>query len=95
MRGLETIEEWANKSPENKKAMVEETFILNVTESIWYWATIHGMNVKDLADGVGISLDRMRDLLSGEEELTLRMVADIAISIGVSPEDIMEKAIKS
>lgn len=66
---------------EYELALAEERLILEATELIEELLEQQGINRKELADRLGKSKGHVSQLLSGERNLTLKTLADLAFTL--------------
>lgn len=77
-----TYEKFAKSSDENRRLLLQEKFILQVTEEICKAMEASGINRSGLANRMGKTKGHISRLLSGDRNLTLRSVADLVDSLG-------------
>lgn len=75
------LHEWLCEDEENRRLMVEESFLLDVTEKIWDALTNRGVTKADLSRELGTSKSHVTQLLNGSRNMTLRTLADIAFAL--------------
>lgn len=73
----------AMKDPEVRRAFEEELLYGEVSDSFGALLESTGMSKKELARRLGVSQGRVSQILSGEENLTLRTVAALAWALGL------------
>ena len=67
---------------EARRQHEQERLILSATDAFCEIMEQHGLRVEDMAGVLGTDTAAVRKLLSGEQELTLRMLADRAGAVG-------------
>lgn len=77
------FEDWKNESVDRQRLVVEESFILDVTEEIHEKMEVLGVSRAQLADRMGKSKAYVSQLLSGSRNMTLRSLADISFALGL------------
>lgn len=73
---------WVDETEEEERLSAEEELIVNVAEDFWEALEVQGMSKKDLADRMGKRKSDISQLLSGNRNLGLRTIADIAYYLG-------------
>jgi hypothetical protein len=66
------------KTPTQKRLLLEEKLILAVKEELYGLYQEKGINRADVSLRTGISLNRINDILDGDDDITLREVASLA-----------------
>ena len=82
MKPRSEIESWVSESPDNLREFRQEMFILEVTQTIWDGMLDQGITRSELAKRLGRTRGYVSHLLSGDRNLTLRTLSDIAHAIG-------------
>lgn len=77
------FEDWKNESVDRQRLVVEESFILDVTEEIHVQMEQLGVSRAQLAERMGKSKAYVSQLLSGSRNMTLRSLADISFALGL------------
>jgi len=77
------FEDWKNESVDRQRLVVEESFILDVTEEIHLKMEGLGVSRVQLAERMGKSKAYVSQLLSGSRNMTLRSLADISFALGL------------
>jgi len=77
------FEDWTNENIDRQRLVVEESFILDVTEEIHGQMEELGVNRVQLAERMGKSKAYVSQLLSGSRNMTLRSLADISFALGL------------
>lgn len=70
--------------PESQRLLRQEGLILSVTESIWQALTEKEWTKADLAEKLGVSRSHVTQLLSGQRNMTMRTLADIADALDLT-----------
>ncbi|MHB8565123.1 MAG: helix-turn-helix domain-containing protein [Acidiferrobacteraceae bacterium] len=73
----------SQESDENRRLRAQERLILEVTEGIWEVLAQRGCDKACLAEALGMSVLSLTQLLNGSRDLTLRVLADIALHLEV------------
>jgi transcriptional regulator with XRE-family HTH domain len=71
------------KDPEIRRSFEEELLYGEVSDNFAALLESIGLNKKELARRLGVSQGRVSQILSGEENLTLRTVASLAWALGL------------
>lgn len=79
------LDEIVDASPEMKRLVAEEGFILDAIEEIYAALERTGISKTDLARDLGTSLANVSQKLRGTSNLTLRTVAAIAHVMNLKP----------
>lgn len=79
------LDEIVKSSPEMKRLVTEEGFILDAIEEIYAAMEKAGVSKTDLARELGCSLANISQKLRGTSNLTLRTVAAIAHAMNLKP----------
>lgn len=79
------LDEIVDASPEMKRLVTEEGFILDAIEEIYAAMEKAGVSKTDLARELGCSLANISQKLRGTSNLTLRTVAAIAHAMNLKP----------
>lgn len=77
------IEQLLSQTSDGKKELIRQELIVSVTEQIWEAMEKAKLNKADLARMLGKSKGHVTQLLSGERNMTLATLADLAAAIGV------------
>lgn len=77
--------------PENLRLFQQERLLLDVTELMQCALERTGTRRVDLAKELGVSRGRITQILGGEENLTLRTVADVFTAMGLHLSTTLEK----
>lgn len=77
------IDAWIEESDENRKAYKQESLIHEVTESIWGTMLEKDWKQADLGRALKVSRARIKKLLDGSSNMTLRTLSDIADALSV------------
>jgi len=87
------FEDWKNESVDRQRLVVEESFILDVTEEIHAQMEQLGVSRAQLAERMGKSKAYVSQLLSGSRNMTLRSLADISFALELdAPKVVFERA---
>lgn len=73
---------WVNHTEEEERLSAEEKLIVDVAEDFWEILEKEGISRKELADRMGKKKSDISQLLSGDRNLSLRTIADIAFYLG-------------
>jgi transcriptional regulator with XRE-family HTH domain len=76
------LQEWVNATPERQRIYAQEDLILQAGEMIHAAMERRGVNRARLAERLGCSAPHVTQILSGERNMTLRRLADIAHALG-------------
>lgn len=68
--------------PENRKAYERERLILSTTEGIWRMMDAKGLTKAGIARTLGKTRANIGQMLSGERNMTLKTLADLALACG-------------
>ncbi len=79
-----TLYDTYKKDPSRRKLLLEEEFILDVTESLCMIMNTQGITRADLARHLGKTKSFVTQILSGKN-LTLRTLANVADALGYKP----------
>ena len=82
MKPLTHLEEFEAESPENQRLLRQEELILDVTEELAGAMETARVTKSELARRTGRSKSYVTQLLSGDRNLMLRTMADVAGGIG-------------
>lgn len=85
MTQQDCYEEFLNASDENRRLLLQEELILDVTEAIATEMERQGLRNKDLAEKLGKSKGYISQLTGGGRNLTLRTISDVADALGCKP----------
>ncbi len=77
------FDDWKNESMDRQRLVVEESFILDVTEEIHVQMEEMGVSRTELAERMGKSKAYVSQLLSGNRNMTLRSLAAISFALGL------------
>lgn len=77
------FDDWKNESIDRQRLVVEESFILDVTEEIHVQMEEMGVSRTELAERMGKSKAYVSQLLSGSRNMTLRSLAAISFALGL------------
>jgi plasmid maintenance system antidote protein VapI len=79
------IEELLSQSKLGRQELLRESLIVSVTEQIWRAMNASDMSKADLARALETSKANVTQLLSGQRNMTLATLADLANAVGVTP----------
>lgn len=79
------IERSLSKSLSGRREIKRQDLIVSVTEQIWAAMETAGIAKTDLAKMLGQSRSHVTQLLSGDRNMTLSTLADIASVLGLTP----------
>lgn len=85
MKNDDLLSRWLEESPENRRALQEESLILDASEAIFAAMGKRGMSKAALAKKLGSSKAHVTQLLNGSRNMTLRTFARIAFSLDMAP----------
>lgn len=78
----ETLEQWANKTPQRRRTYAQEGLIVDVAETIYEAMDKRRVLRVDLAKQLGCSKALVSQMLNGKRNMSLRTLADIAHALG-------------
>lgn len=84
------LEQWENRSSENKRLVAQELLIAEVTEAIWAAMQESSVKKSDLAKRIGVSKGHISQVLSGSRNMTLRTLSDICFALDQHPQFVVE-----
>lgn len=76
------LEKWVNATPERRRVYAQEGLIAHTSEMIHAAMEKRGVIRARLAERLGCSAPHVTQILSGERNMTLRRLADIAHALG-------------
>lgn len=82
----ETLEDWANKTPQRRRIYAQEGLIVDVSETIYEAMDKRRVLRVDLAKQLGCSKALVSQMLNGKRNMSLRTLADIAYALGYKVE---------
>ena len=79
------MKEWLAQHEDNARLLVEESFILDATDSIWDAMNKKKLSKSELAQKAKCSRPYISQVLSGSRNMTLRTYAQLAFAMGLRP----------
>lgn len=79
---MTTLTNWVNATPERRRTYEQERLIVDVAEAIQGLLDSAGMKRAELCRRTGIAPQSLHQMLSGQQNLTLRTMARIAHELG-------------
>ena len=83
---MSILNKWLSRSEENKKTFLQESLIVEVTETLYGLMIEKGITQAAIAEKLGVTPARISNLFRGKSNITLRTLSDLCFSIGVKPE---------
>lgn len=80
--------------PENRRLLNQEELIYNITEKLWVYMEENNISRQELAQRLSKSKGFVTQILSGGRNLTLRTLADVALSLGFKIDFQFEKLVR-
>lgn len=81
---MSKLTDWVDSSPERQRLFAEEQLIASASEEIWAAMETARVNKAGLAQLLGKSKAHVTQLLNGSRNMTLRTLAGIAHTLGVT-----------
>jgi transcriptional regulator with XRE-family HTH domain len=83
------IQELLSQTNNGKKELLRQDLIVNVTEQLWAAMESSGISKADLARAIETSKSNVTQLLSGQRNMTLSTLADLAAALGRKPQVVL------
>ena len=80
------FDKWENESDENKRLVLQEELILNITESLYGLMIEKNLNKSQIAIKLEKSKAYISQLFSGSRNMTLATLADLCFALGMKVE---------
>jgi len=77
------IEDLLSQTMDGKKELIRQELIVSVTEQLWEAMQTANLSKADLARALNKSKPHVTQLLSGERNMTLSTLADLAAALGL------------
>lgn len=84
-RKQNNVDRWLDASPERRRVLAEERFIVDVTEDLMALVERIDIQLADVAERLGSSRAHVSQVLSGSRNMTLRTLAGFAHVMGFRP----------
>lgn len=73
---MDFLDNWEQKT-DNARLVAQETAVLTITEYLYTSMSRAGTTEQELAEKLAIPSAKLRNMLSGKTDITIRMLADI------------------